>query len=230
MNFHRTHSIQFCFALLAKPLRARGGLGLFFLFSCLGMNANTLMIAPAGDVNTPGRKLSGGYERGVALQLAEALKEKLKTHGVTVHLSRSAGEAVPELGHESYANRAAVDKFVSLHVYQAQEAKPHISLYGLVYNLLVDGQLQHDEHAFLPLGEAHFASVTKSKNVGDKVYELLQIKENERLLSCSPLVRLPYKPLRGVVAPAIGIEIGLSGDEQWESLVAPLARAIAGTF
>ncbi len=192
--------------------------------------SHTLMIAPAGDANTPGRKLAGGYERGVALQLAEALKEKLVTHGVTVHLSRSAGEVVPELGVASYANRASVDKFVSLHVYQASEAKPHIALYGLVYNPLVDGQLQYDEHAFVPLHEAHFSAVTKSRNFGEKVSGLLQAQENERLLSCSSLVRFPFKPLCGVVAPAIGIEVGLSGDEQWESLVAPLARAIAASY
>ncbi len=238
MILHRTHAILFCslrYNSLRESLRANGrGIraggvwGLLLLFSSLG--AHTLMIAPAGDAKDPGRKLAHGYERGVTLQLAEALKAKLKEHGVTVHISRSAGEEVPELGAASYANRAGVDKFVSLHVYHAREAKPHIDLFGLVYNPLVDGQLQHDEHAFVPLCEAHFGSVTQSKNFGERVHELLGVKENERLLSCSGLVRMPFKPLCGVVAPAIGVEIGLSSDEQWESLVAPLARAIAGTY
>lgn len=210
-----TSALSYCLALLA---------------SIATTQAYTLMIAPAGDASTPGRRLTNGYERGVALQCAEALKEKLVTHAVTVHISRSTGETVPELGAASYANRAGVERFVSLHVHHSREAKPHIALYGLVYNPLVDGQLQHDAHAFVPLHEAHFSSVTKSKNFGAKLYELLQVKENERLFSCSPLVRMPFKPLCGVVAPAIGIEIGLSSDEQWESLVAPLARAIAGAF
>ena len=188
------------------------------------------MLAPAGDAKEAGRKLAHGYERGVTLQLAEALKAKLKEHGITVHISRSAGEEVPELGAASYANRAGVDKFVSLHVFKAREAKPHIDVYSLIYNPLVDGQLQHDEHAFVPLQEAHFGSVTHSKNFGEKVCSLLQRSENERLLSCSELVRMPFKPLCGVIAPAVGVEIGLASDEQWESLVAPLARAIAGTY
>ena len=93
--------------------------------------------------------------------------------------------------------------------------------------MLVDGQGEQDEHAFTVLHEAHFCSVTKSSAIGRHLHAELARSEYERLLSCEPVLRVPFAPLRGVARPALGIEIALAQDEQWQSMVQPLAKAIA---
>jgi len=193
------------------------------------LSAKLCMLAPAGDAHHAGRKLIESYERGVAYQLAEALQAALhKKYGTKVVLNRSPREAVAPLQNASFANRLGVDCFISLHLYREESAKPKIYLYHLLNNKLVDGaSTLLDKLSFIPVHQAHHSSVSITKKWISQLHDGLKHKSYRRLLDCEQPLGIPFKPLMGITAPAIAIEIGLCQENRWRSLIEPLVASLS---
>ena len=197
-------------------------------FSLFQQPKKLVMINPAGDAKNVGRKLVEGFERGVTLQFSEEIQKGLTDkYGHRVVLTRSPGEAVLPLQNASYANRSKADFFLSLHVYRQEEPKPKVIVYHLLYNPMVDlAQNNFNSFTFVPIHQAHFQNISRTVGFANNVKSVLNNGEFKKKLDFYGPYGLPFKPLVGIVAPSIAIEVGICEDNNWKHLVEPIVEGL----
>lgn len=185
------------------------------------------MFDPAGDALQRGRMLRHGYERAETLKLAKALEAVLnKRLGCEVIVARTLGEEKLPMHVPMFANRLQVDLFVNLSMYHEASSKPKVFFYQLTYNPLIDFAPRSWKYPmFVPIEQAHFKNINTTKQMGTMATNFLQ-EHHSKLLDVFGLFGIPLKSLVGVVSPGLLIEIGIHDDDQWESLVNPLAESL----
>ncbi len=190
--------------------------------------ATVIMIDPAGHAKDPGRQLHHNYERAQTYKCAEALRDALeKKPGIKVLITRVLGEEIVPLQNASFANRMQVDCFIRLHFYKQSEAKPSLSVYHHVTDPTIDFAKRNiDVLAFRPLDQAHYQNIHASLRMATTVRQYFQMPSTQKRLDCHGPFGIPLKPLVGIVAPAIVVELGLSNDDQWQDIVDDLQASI----
>ena len=200
-------------------------------FLCLSLifiaNAS-IMINPAGHARDPGRRLIEGVERAQTFKFAEKLQQELqKKYGIKVILTRYPGEEIAEWEPASFANRLGIDFYLSIHLYKEDLLKPKIFLYQLIYNPMVDLYFKSfDPYKFLPVTQSHFRNINKTTSYGKFIKDTLTLEPYKNRFDFYGLYGLPLKPICGVVAPALLLEVGIHRDEQWQSLIDPLVESL----
>lgn len=192
------------------------------------LSSKIIMINPAGHATAVGRKLSEGYERAETLKFAEKLQEELlNNYQVNAILTRSPGEQTSPLQIASFANRLSIDFFLSLHLYREKSAKPKMYLYQLVYNPLVDfAHRTINPLAFVPLLQAHFKNIHTSQAIALQMQKTLTHEKYQKQFDLAEPSGIPLKPLVGITAPALALEIGINDDSQLISLVEPIVESL----
>jgi len=187
----------------------------------------TIMLDPAGDAQNTGRQIDDYLERGITLQFAEKLKEKLEhdLNGISVVLTRRSGETIQPLENANFANRFDVDFYVSIHFYKEKEVKPKLYLYTFSYN--DDFITKKPDLHFYPYDKAHLINKDKTKQLANVVKNAFLCDTYNKLFDVVGLFRLPFKPLIGVKAPAIGIELGLRQKDDWKRYVDIFASVVS---
>lgn len=185
-----------------------------------------VVIDPAGDAKRTGRRIGDSFERGLTLQCVEKIKEIIgeRAPHIKVVLTRMPGDNVYDLQNASLSNRIHADLFVSLNFYHTQETKPTLYLYQFSYgNDFACCQqgltLQSYDQAYRINKETTDAMCQLFKK------ELLQQKYHSLCTVAGPY-HLPIKPLIGIVAPSIAVEVGLKGKDLWHYYSDPIAAAI----
>lgn len=192
-------------------------------------NQVTIMLDPAGHARNTGRRLVNSFERAETLKLAESLRAMLESrYNLKVILTRSPGEEIVPLQNASFANRLSVDFFLSLHIYKEESVKPRLYAYHLVYNPVADfAQRMLEPLAFIPIHQAHFANIHKTTLAGKMMKSKLIQAENQKLFDFHGLFGVPIKPLVGITAPALLLEIGINDDEKWQNLIEPIVDSLS---
>jgi len=197
---------------------------LFFTQVLFGFS---LMLDPAGDAKNSGRILNDNFERGITLQFTESLKKILETAipDLRVILTRFPGESIEPLQNANFANRLNVDLYVSIHFYQEKETKPHLYIYYVSYN---DSFITKKYDLCLyPYDQAHRINGQKTHNLATTLKNGLSEKKYTRFYDLKGCFGLPFKPLIGIKAPAIAIEISLKKSTDWQACVQPIANSIS---
>ena len=192
---------------------------ILILITILSNLAVTLMINPAGDAQNAGRIVGDCYERGLTLQFAEKLQKVIQQKSsIRVVLSRFAGEVVEPLQVANFSNKLQADLFFSFHFYKT-EKNPVINIYyyskGGYENQLTDGLF------LCPFDDTYLLNLPKSIKLADNFYSYCK-KFNYG--SLEKPIGLPFAPLKGVVAPAIAVEIGLNKSDDWLNYVEHLSN------
>ncbi|MFH1461893.1 MAG: hypothetical protein ABIF12_03035 [bacterium] len=187
-----------------------------------------VMINPAGHAKDVGRKLVEDYERSTAFKMAEVLKEKLQDeYGLRCVLTRYPGEEIVDLQNASFANRLGVDFYLDLRLFRQDIVKPKIFIYHLVYNPMVDlASRVFDPYKFISVGQSHFLNISNTQSYGRKIKDILTQEYYKKSFDCLGLFGIPIKPLVGLIAPAICIEIGICEQDQWQSLIDPIVKSL----
>ena len=135
-------------------------------------------------------------------------------------ISRTPGQELAEHQTLSFANQTQPDLFLSLSLFALSGnagAKPQVHLYNLLIDPFTDAiRKAYHGISFVPLEQAHCSYLKASIAVG---HNFKTIAAQEPFVQQCELVgpyALPYKPLLGITAPSIGIEIGLRKDRDWE--------------
>lgn len=190
----------------------------------------TLMLDPAGDAKHAGRIIEDSFERGISLQYAQEIKYELQSiipHIRTI-LTRSAGESVEPLQNASFANRLKADFYLSIHFYQTTESFPQVAIYQLVQNPVTDFWERKQENLmFYVYDQAHRINIHKTQTYGISMLDLLKKLEKTNHYQCLGFFHIPFKPLLGIIAPALALEIGIHKKEDWKKLLSPLVKALA---
>ncbi len=187
----------------------------------------TLMIDPAGDARDPGREIDDSFERTLTMQCAEELKKTLepKIPGLRVILTRFTGEIVEPSQTSSFANRLKVDVFISLHFYETKEKMKKIAVYQYLLNPATDFiEKKRDELTLLPYDQAYRFSTKKSGSYAESLFNFCKDEGKQFKIACAEPLALPFKPLMGITAPALGIEIGIKKKEDVKDIEAFLER------
>ncbi|MBD3272972.1 hypothetical protein GF385_01315 [Candidatus Dependentiae bacterium] len=187
-----------------------------------------IMINPAGHAKNIGRKLVEGYERSVTFKMAEVLKQKLEErYGIRCVLTRYPGEEIVDLQNASFANRLGIDFYLDLRIYRQEFIKPKIFIYNLVFNPISDFATRvFDPYKFIPINQAHFFNINITKSYGLRIKESLTKKHNKRNFDCFGVFGVPLRPLKGIIAPALCVEIGICDQEQWKNLTEPIVESL----
>lgn len=184
----------------------------------------TVMIDPAGDARNPGRVIDDTYERSLTMQCAEELKQLLEAepHKCRVILTRFPGEAVEPLQNVTFANRLGIDLYISLHFFEQKTETPQIYFYTLLYDPATDFVTKKGTSLeLLPYDQAYKISLAKTKQYSTLAFTSCSQASKGFHAACHAPLPVPYKPLIGITAPAIGIEIGIQSKNQGK-LIAPL--------
>lgn len=200
---------------------------LLFLFLFLPRaHGFSLMLDPAGDAKNTGRIVNDNFERGITLQCAEQLKKTIETlmPSIRVILTRFPGESVEPLQNANFANRLNIDLYISINFYQETETKPHFYLYYVSYN---DHFITRSyDLSFYPYDQAHRIHNKKTDRIAKTFSESLSEKKYTRLYDFKGSFGIPFKPLVGIISPAIAFEIGLKKSSDWQEYVQPIAQSI----
>jgi N-acetylmuramoyl-L-alanine amidase len=166
----------------------------------------SIMIDPYGDALQTGRKLHDSFERGITLQIAEQIKETLEHRfsNLKVLISRSPGDAPTELQHASFANRLNVDFYLHISCYEEQDTKSGIYVYQFSYGTNFITKIF--DYALIPYDQAHIANSAKSSDWAISTKNSL---EHQNWWRTKGPFKIPFKPLIGIHAPAIALEIGI---------------------
>ena len=201
---------------------------LSFHFFAMQSKPFTIMVNPAGDAKQIGRKIDGYFERGITLQFFQELKKELYKHysESTLHVisTRFAGDTIEELQNANFANRLGIDLYLSIHFYYEEKTKPDVFLYYFSYgNEFIT---QKPDLYFWPYDEAYLINFDATKKSIETMQRVLESKKYAYQFTVYGIFKLPFAPLIGIVAPAIGIEIGLKNKDNWRQYVEPIAIAL----
>jgi len=215
------------FALSISCMMNHVAFSLFFFSRSEPKRNITIMINPAGDAQHTGRRLDDSFERAITLQIAESLKKKIEEEhtNVQVVLTRSPGESGAYLQYAGFANRLDVDFYVSINCYADKETKPSLSLYQFSYGN--DFATKQFDLSLIPYDQAHVANITKSNEFGSLMYNILGANEYASSFTVKGIYKIPFKPLIGIKAPSIALEIGLKKIDQWHDYISPLNASLA---
>jgi N-acetylmuramoyl-L-alanine amidase len=185
------------------------------------------MLDPAGDAKQTGRKIGNAYERTLTLTIAQQLKELLEERfpQISVTLTRTPTEVIHPLQNANFSNRLPVDLFISLHCFKDSAPKPTIYLYRYT-----------NQYAFLPTPDLTTCIPYHNAFLIQKVttsawltilYQELQLPIYQSQFTTHGPYAFPCKPLIGIIAPAIAIEMGVTHPDSWKGYIPALADSIA---
>jgi hypothetical protein len=204
---------------------------LFLLFMTLNAKRNrpfTVMLDPAGDAQHAGRKIHDYFERGLTLQCAEHLKEALEKSAphLRIILTRFPGETLQPRQNASFANRLEVDLYISIHFFEKKESNPHAFLFYFCTDPITDfWKNPSTELTFIPFHQGHKQAIEQSVEQATTLYNFLHTNYKD-YFSCNKPLGIPFKPLCGITAPAIGIECSLNTTQDWAHYVKPFSEGI----
>ena len=191
-------------------------------------NPIIIFLDPMGDLQNPGREIDGTFERGVALQFAQALKSLMEREctNLKILLTKSAGESNDFLTNASLANQLNVDLYINLNFYHETSPKSCISTYYLLYNPTTDlWKKRNQALSLIPFDLAYLNSLDKTVKYTHIFTQNLKELANGSYVAFDAL-GIPFKPLRGIISPAFAIELGIRKNNEWRDLVNPIKSSL----
>lgn len=192
------------------------------------------MLDPAGDAKHTGRKIDDSFERGITLQCAQEVKtilEERHPSTVRVILTRFPGETLQPQQNAIFANRLDVQLYINLHFYYEPDKRPQWYLYQFSYGLPAP-MLPTQQLTFYPYDRAYLLNSSTTTAWARMIKETLEHLPH-RWFDLQGVFKLPFKPLIGIISPAIAFEIGLQTKDDWmkyskiiAEIVEPIIRSI----
>ena len=186
------------------------------------------MLSPAGDAQYAGRTIDGTFERGITLQCVERLKQELESRysKVRIILTRVPGETIQHLQNASFANRLDADLYISIHFFPQKSGTPNVYLYYFCLNTVTDSwNFGKNNLTFVPYNKAHIAQLPLTKQIVSTLFETLANQKKNSFVVHAPL-GMPFAPLIGIKAPAVGIEMSLQHNHDWSLFMPALIESI----
>lgn len=189
----------------------------------------TVMIDPAGDAQKTGRVIGDNFERSITFSCARALKEELEktVPQVRVLITREPGEISEPYQSATFANRLRANLFISLTCYQEAAGTATCALYHVLYDPVTDLWYKKEARtSWDPYFAAHCANLKATLLAIKTLQDALAPYHQQGLFQLPVYRGIPYRPLVGVQAPAIGCELGISNPDGWRLLIGPLVDGI----
>ncbi len=201
----------------------------FTTFASINMSAATILLDPAGDAHSSGRKVHTTFEHGLSMQCAQALQQEIKKlypeHRILI--SRAPGESVDHMQRINFSNRLQVDLFVHISFYAQPHSHYTLDMYRYCTEPTDDWTKKSETLTFTPLHQAHLRNNEINKRITNTMFNKLS---NVKWLTVKQPLAIPHKPLLGITSPALAIEIGIPESLTWKPLVEPLVNALCSSL
>lgn len=183
-----------------------------------------LMLDPAGDQISPGRLIKDQYERTLALKYAQTIKRELEKRisKSLILFSRLPGQQAEQIEKAQCANQLNIDLYIRFQIYQTDKLKPQMHLFYYKN----ESWNQTQRMAFTPFEKAHVSNTSKTDHFARHLKKSLTDKMLDRYYDLHDPIGIPCKPLKGIVAPALCIEIGLKNPDQWSDCIEPIVESL----
>jgi len=194
-------------------------------------NQFVVIIDPAGDAQKTGRIIdNNSFEKGLTLQCAEKIKARVEqtVPYAKVILTRLPGDTLQPLHSASLANRMNADLFISLNFYHTTESKPVLSLYQFSYGN--DFAPHYDGLFFHPYESAYKINKSSTDILVNQWQKQLDNTQYKNIFTLHQPQALPLKPLIGIIAPSIALEIGIKNKNCVDQFITPIAQCIVATI
>ncbi len=189
----------------------------------------TVMVNPGGDAQNAGREFAEGMlERGITLQCCEYIKKALEAtySGIRIILTRIPGEVIQPLQNASFANRLGADLYLSIHFFEKKQGRPQLHLYHYCLNSTTDTwNKTFDQLNFVPYSQAYIENLSLTKQITTTMAHHLQ-KEHAHHFDTHHPLGIPFAPLIGIKAPAIGLEMSLKKSDDWHTFATALIDSV----
>ncbi len=202
---------------------------IFLLFLCTlsttAIDGFVLMFYLPTDTKG-GRVIDGEFEKDILFAWARVLQDQL-TQTIPSLQVIILGQTEKEYDQTrliSQANRLNPDLIISLNLFQAQ-TRPQLFMYHVLFSKEPPIWEKPTRLVFLPYEQAYIKHAHKSTLIGESIYESLKMQRKETY-ELKNFLGVPYKPLMGLLPPALGIEFGSMNAKSWELTVPSLTEAI----
>lgn len=188
-----------------------------------------IVIDPAGNAQNPGREIDETFERSLTMQMAQDLKLYLEERNphLRILLTRSPGESLEPLQQVSFSNRLGTELYLSLNFFEQAEEKPSLFVYTLLLDPASDFlEKKGSELTLMPFDQTYKLSLKKTEEYAQLLTTSCKEGSKTSPLRCHRRLALPFKPLLGITAPALGIEIGIRRQNDWKKLAPVIAQAV----
>lgn len=182
-----------------------------------------LILEATGDAVTPGRTIFNNFENSVSYTLARQIKEQLDAlyFRTKIMLNRTPTEILAPFQNAQFANKLNADLYLSIHCYQQNHGQPTITLYQ--YSYREPSVVKKDSLGFYAYDQIYLCNESQTNNWAQELKKLLT---EQNLIDARGPYKLPFKPLMGINASALSIEIGVTADTNLEHIMQILSHAI----
>jgi hypothetical protein len=192
-------------------------------------NAPLLLLQTFGSPDNPGRQVSGNTERGVTIQLAEAIYDALADdeNATRVFIINPDAKSKRRNNLESInkINQAQQAVVIQLSASKTTLAKPSCSIFYRCYNPLTD-QIKRPVAPLtpIPFEDVYLINFNQSKALAKNLASNLQEAKND--LDINDPAGIPLTNIRGIRHQVVQIEISINKDSSFSQLGTIFADAI----
>lgn len=189
----------------------------------------TVLLDPAGDAKDPGRTIDDTFERSITLLFCQKLKQLLeeKNSSIRVIITKNTTDIVDQEHNASFSNQVKADLYIHISTFQTYENYLQIYLYYFTYHPVTDfWHKKNRELSFIPFDQAYLHNLTKTAGYAKIIGNSLKANGKMHNYIFTGPYSVPYKPLRGIMAPSFALELGLSNKNSWHILISSVLEAI----
>jgi N-acetylmuramoyl-L-alanine amidase len=183
-----------------------------------------ILLEAAGDNLHAGRTLGELFESSFCWELAQQIKQNLeqKKSNIQCLLNRVPGQSLSPLANQNYANKLSVDLYVSINAFYSRDKEKSITLYQFSYHDTFI--LKENSLSFYPYDKLYLINESVTKEWTRMIKK--QLATNSDLTVKGPYC-LPFKPLIGIKAPAVAVEVGVTDTTNIQELAMIISTALA---
>ncbi len=177
-----------------------------------------------------GRIIDGEFEKDILFSWARVLQDQL-TQTIPSLQVIILGQTEKEYDQTkliSQANRLNPHFILSLNLFQT-ESRPQLFIYHVLLSKEPPVWKKSTSLFFVPYEQAYIKHAHKSTFIGQNIYASLSMQKKEAY-ELKTFLGIPYKPLMGLLPPALGIELGSTNAKSWELTIPSLTEALSQTI
>lgn len=176
-----------------------------------------ILIEAQGNPNTPGRTIDDSFESEITLNAAHLLKNALEQwhQPIRIIVQRSDG-----LSSATMTNKLNANLYLAIGACKGMNTG--IYLFQFTYH---DQFLLKDGLSFIPYDQLYLINQAKTTTALTLMSNFLK---QRNLLQGS--YAFPYRPLIGIKAPALGIELSLKNKSDWSECITAVAHSLASVI
>lgn len=188
----------------------------------------TIILDPAGQIDGQARLIDGVPERIITYQFAQELKRILESNNQYLRiiiLKDTAKNAAP-YERVSAANSTNSNLYIHIQAFSTPQRPYPVYVYHMLYNVTDTWSSREKSLSFMPIDNSHKQSIKNTIIYGKSLCAGLIDIQKDNDIRCIGLFGIPFRPLMGITAPALAIEMGFSHKDDYQKLVEPIAKSL----